>query len=394
MERRTCSAGNVLLTTATRSRVRPQAAAEPSRQLALRVYNRYVMSSLGPFSFHTPFVTKHRVKTWWQDSMIGDVVFAPLERDGELAKATHYVVDDEDPVSVVSVDDLTAASKTWRDRSYATIYAGDRNTPSWLLHLRFTTRGPHVGIQVQDDPGGKLRERYDTWLAEWSRGLAANDLHLSIGYMAPEHDSYPRPRPPRTGTAWPLGKLDMYLGQHWHAEHDPGKDVFKRIRSAPLTAGVRRIDVSDDVMRIAFDCDLGDAASVQRALALGERWLSPLIPTEVEPGWNEDGDEMIIPKTPKDRDPFTFFDEAEHVGYWALIRDPEDGSVDEERWQKLAAIARSGELPDHTPVRAIRLIAPVRSEALALLKRASADGFEMVTYPGGEGVFWRVWPAA
>jgi hypothetical protein len=224
--------------------------------------------------------------------------------------------------------------------------------------------------------------------------LAENDLHLGIGHSSPSDGPYARPRPPREGTAWPLGKLDLYLGKHWHAGHDPGRDVFRRIREAPLRPGVRRIDVGEDVMRIAFECDLGDESSVRHAQSLGETWLTPLVPTKIERGWNEDGDEMIIPTTQAEREPFTFFDTYDdaNVGYWALIRDPEDGSVDENRWQRLAAIARAGALSDRTPVRAVRLIAPVRAEAIALLERATADGFEMVTYPGGDGVLWRVRP--
>ncbi|HSN26930.1 MAG TPA: hypothetical protein VLT45_11605 [Kofleriaceae bacterium] len=269
------------------------------------------------------------------------------------------------------------------------IYARKRDTPSWLLHLRFTTEGPSIGLEVAQDPEGKIRERFGTWVAAWSRGLAEHDLHLSIGGMlAPDQMDYPRPGPPRQGTAWPLGNLDLYLGKRWHGEHDPGKQVFERIRKAKLTAGVRRVDVSDDVMRIAFDCDLADAASVQSALVRGDSWLAPLVPTQITPGWNEHGDQMVVASTLVEREPFTYFDEDENIGYWAV----DGGKVDEARWKKLAAIAKKGKLPDKTPVQAVRLVAPVRKQALALLQRAAADGFEMVTYPGGEDVFWRVFP--
>ena len=99
---------------------------------------------------------------------------------------------------------------------------------------------------------------------------------------------------------------------------------------------------------------------------------------------------MVVVFRPITREPFTFYDEHTQVGYWALVRDPDNGTIDEARWQRLAAIARAGVLDDGTPVKSVRLVAPVREEALALLDRAIADGFEMVTYPGGESAFWPV----
>ena len=41
----------------------------------------------------------------------------------------------------------------------------------------------------------------------------------------------------------------------------------------------------------------------------------------------------------------------------------------------------------------IRLIVPIRDNALALNNRAIAEGFEMVTYHRGQGVVWQVHPS-
>jgi hypothetical protein len=121
---------------------------------------------------------------------------------------------------------------------------------------------------------------------------------------------------------------------------------------------------------------------------LGERWLTPLVPTEVEPGWNELGDKMIVIGTAVEREPFAFYEEDERVGYWILVGD--SGTVDETHWQKLVAIARAGGLDDGTPVTSVRLIAPSREEALMLLELATKGGFDMVTYAEEKDVLWRV----
>lgn len=45
--------------------------------------------------------------------------------------------------------------------------------------------------------------------------------------------------------------------------------------------------VDGDAVRIAFAADLADRTSVREASAEHERWITPLVPTELEYGWNE-----------------------------------------------------------------------------------------------------------
>lgn len=341
------------------------------------------------FGFHTSFPARpDKLDAWWTSDVVNDVILAPVREAGDLANATHFARDEQEPIAITSPDQLAREASTWRDAVVA-IFAGPQNAPTWRLHLRLEHIGPSIGFRISEDPDGKIRERFAGWLGQWCRGLAKLGCDLDIGYMAPVQRPYPRPRPPRDGTAWPLGKLELYLGRRWHGEDEERKTVLARIMDAPLVPGVRRV-IEDDLVRVSFECDLSDDVAVERARIIGERWLTPLVPTTTEPGWNEEGDEMIVPSMPVNREPFTFFDEDDNIGYWALIRDPEDGSVDEERWQQLADIARAKKLSDGTNVTAVRLIAPVRKEALALADRAAADGFDMVTYPAGNGAFWRV----
>jgi hypothetical protein len=349
-------------------------------------------SSVGPFAYHTEFLARpQQVNAWWTDDLVRSVVLEPLRRDKELAKATHVAYDLADGVPIRSLDELFENSKTWRSSDYSVvaIYCGEFTKPTWKLHLRFGTSGPRVGAQVGDDASGEFRRRFRSWVAEWSRGFERAGCDLGIGYMQPLRKPYPRPRPPREGRVWPLGTLDLYLGRRWHATTEETQQVLQRICEAAIAAGIHR-SVEDDVVSVAFDCDLRDEKSVASARRLAEQWLTPLVPTNPEHGWNEYGDKLLVPGTPVDRVPFTFYDEDEKVGYWAISPDPDDGSVDESRWEHLAAIARKAVLDDGTPVTAVRLIAPTREVALALRTRAAEAGFDMVTYPQGHGGFWRV----
>jgi hypothetical protein len=345
-------------------------------------------SSSGPFEFYAEFRTRPGyVNAWWTDDVINDVILPPVRHAGDLSNATQFSFDG-DPVPLTSPQQLAEATKTWRNKIVA-IYTGAFENPEWRLHLDLDRTGPRITVRPMGDKDGSFRDRFASWIVEWSNGLSDLNCDLSIGHAAPFERPYPRPRPPRMGMGWSLGNLELYLGKRWHESEEKRKAVLTRIMEAPLVPGVRR-SLDGDLLRVSFDCELEDDESVERAQILGERWLTPLVPTQVERGWNELGDQAVVPGTCVDREPFTFYDEDKKIGYWALVRDPEDGSVDEPRWQQLSAIARTGALDDGTPVTAVRLVAPVREEAVALIPRATKDGFEMVTYPGGKGLFWHV----
>jgi hypothetical protein len=93
-----------------------------------------------------------------------------------------------------------------------------------------------------------------------------------------------------------------------------------------------------------------------------------------------------------EKEPFTFYDPRYAVGYKAMIVDPDSGEIDEEAWAALAKLAGAGKLADGTELKGVRLIFPVRPDALRMHARAIADGFEMTTYPGPPQVFWQVNP--
>jgi hypothetical protein len=199
-----------------------------------------------------------------------------------------------------------------------------------------------------------------------------------------------------THSTWRLGVLDLYLGKSWHQRSEERRTILTTIETAPLPSSARRT-TDDDIVRIAFGIDpevaLGDAGAVSAARRAQEDWLTPLIPADRERGWNALGDRLVAVVEPDDKKPFTSYDPRDSVGYKAMIVDPDSGEIDEKMWAELKKIARDKKLPDGTEVKGVRLIFPVRENALQMHERTIADGFEMATYPGNPQIFWQVNPS-
>ena len=328
------------------------------------------------------------VKRWLRADLLIDGLLAPLARDGYLARVDRISRNLAEPAPIASLDDLHARAATW-GHEIVSLYGGDRADPDVEIFLGLDTVGPRWVVGVADPPDA-LREHTARWIVAWSDALAVVDVRIASAQFAPSGRSYPRPIPPRRHDFWPPGALDQYLGRSWHRAEADTADVIDRLERAPLPVGAHRT-IDGDVLRIAFDADLGDAPSVAAARAAHERWLTPLVNAPIEPGWNEHGDRAVYPALPAVREPFTLYDEQNCIGYKALVLFPEDGSVDEDVWAQIAALARDGALADGTSVKSVRLVVPRREDAIALYPRARASGFEMVTYPAGH-VFWQVHP--
>jgi hypothetical protein len=334
---------------------------------------------------------EHGKGAWLGPDTITTDLFGPLRADGVLDRATHLSVDGGDPIAIESPDHLDELARGWRDVSVA-MFTGDQRDPEWYFHLALLGWQLRISVSV----GARwltadTRDQLGRWVLRWAEPLAGRGCHLSIGTLIPPWASYPRPRPPRTSMRWPLGALDHYFGRTWHRGTPEGAAVIAAVEQAALPPGATRT-VDGDVVRVAFAADLGDPASVVAARARAEQWLVPLVPSEVERGWNEHGDRLVVVVRPVDLSPFTVYDERHQVGYKALILDNATGDIAEpELWQELAAIARAGKTADGVPVRGVRLVFPVRGNAVQMHARALADGFEMATYPGGNG-FWQVNP--
>lgn len=327
---------------------------------------------------------------WATDATAG-AFLQPLRDAGWFQRATHFWVDDA-PVAPVPPDaELDELVRTWRDQT-AAFYAGAEKEPRWKFWLSMRTAEAMTELTFTgDDVTSDLRDALAGVVAAWSKALDGTPLQASIGSLTPWGAAYDRPVPHRE-SRWTLGAIAYYLGRAWH-EADPERAaVLDAIERAPLPAGISRT-TAGDLVCVTFDCDLADPASVAAARARGERWFAPLVPTRVAPGWNARGDRLVELVDRDELEPFTFFDTRNATGYKAMVVDPDTGAVDDELWQLLVAIAMAGQAPDGTRVAAVRVIVPVRDDALRLADRARADGIDLVAYPE-EHSFWWIDPAA
>lgn len=236
------------------------------------------------FGFHAAFSRRpdKRRTDWWSETLVHDVILAPVRDSGDLETATHFSRNQKKPVAITSPQQLARAAATWK-HDVVQLFAGDADDPTWALHYRGAVKGPEIGLLIKEARDPALRERFAAWVGAWSRGLAKAGCDLTVGYLAPFGRTYPRPRPPLEGTTWPLGQLELYLGRRWHELKEPRRSVLARLGEARLVPGVRRTK-KGDVVRISFACDLRDDAAVARARTRGDRWLTPLVPTSPEAG--------------------------------------------------------------------------------------------------------------
>jgi hypothetical protein len=339
-------------------------------------------------------VDRDRIGEWPDDGIVSRML-APLAREEVLSRVDQISLWAADAKPLGPLEELDALSKPG-DGVIFVLFCGAEDDPELRIHVVISREGAGISIgMVPKVMPAKARERIAAWMQEWNSSLGELCCRLQSAAFAPPGYDYPRPRPPHIHGIWNLGRLDLYLGRSWHELSEEARAVLAKIEAAPLPSSARRTS-EGDIVRIAFGADpevaLDDVAAVSAARRAQEDWLTPLIPAERERGWNDLGDRMAVVVRPAEKEPFTFYDPRYQVGYKAMIVDPESGEIDEEMWAELAKIARDGKLPDGTEVKGVRLIFPVRENALQMHARAMADGFEMATYPGKPQIFWQVNP--
>lgn len=340
-------------------------------------------------------VDNSQVGEWMDSTTLSHLILAPLANDGLLASATYLSIDLGEPTSIGTNAELDRLVRHG-DNQLIVLFAGTQEDEDLLIHIALNRGGARITVGLA--PAFLFedhRDRASHWVKRWSELLAERHCRLQTATLEPESMNYPRPRPPHRHSTWRLGALDLYLGKSWHEQSEERTQVLTAIQATPLPSSALRTS-EGDIVRIAFGIDpevaLNDLAAVSAARRAQEDWLTPLIPAERERGWNELGDRMAVVVRPVEKEPFTFYDPRYSVGYKAMIVDHENGEIDEEMWAELMRIARDGRLADGTEVKGVRLIFPVRENALLMHARAMADGFEMATYPGNPQIFWQVNP--
>ena len=331
------------------------------------------------------------IGSWLTGDLIDRAFLAPLADDGVLDNCRYVARDLKPPRPIGSVAELRAQSSTWRYELVDLLSEEDDMDPDCEVILNLNTDMMNASVNLGGEPLARFADRLVSlaagWVGQWSRALP-NTVDLREGFLMPSRRDYPRPRPPRA-SQWNLGGVTHYLGQRWLKRTGDGALLNKLLREPLPTGASRKID--GDVVLLAFIDDVRDAPTVAHARAAHEQWISRIVPTEPARGWNAEGDRIVIPAEPQPLAPLTLYDPGPKVGYKAIVVQP-DGGIDEGIWAELKAILQNGALPDGTPVASLRLIVPVRDNALALHDHAVREGFEMVIYPRGQGVFWQVHP--
>lgn len=330
------------------------------------------------------------IGSWLDDRALERVVLAPLIADGFAARCSHVAVDLGDPVKLRSPDEIASRARSWKYGTYELISGDDPSSTDAYIHLDVEPSELKIfvgiGAPIARELGADLFDQLDRWVVSWVSGLPGS-LELAKGTFEPTDDDYPHSSPPRQAPGWHLGTLKQYVGLRFHRADAQRSAILDRLTSEPLPAGGSR-RTEGDVMILSFLDRLEGRDEINRIRAEQERWLLQVVQSEPARGWNERGDRLVGPINAVPHAPLTLWEPNRKVGYKAIVVYP-DGSVDEDTWEQMAEIVHNGQLDDGTPIEALRLVVPRREDAVTILDRALAAGFEMVVYPQG-AAFWQV----
>jgi hypothetical protein len=227
----------------------------------------------------------------WPDAGVASRILAPLAGEGLLARVDQISVWAADAKPLGPLEELDALAKPGDGVPFV-LFCGSEDDPEVRIHVAITRGGVGLSLGMASAVmPAKVRERIAGWIEEWSGSLGELRCRLQSAAFPHPGEGYPRPRPPRVHNIWHLGALDLYLGRSWHEQQEETRAVLAKIETIPLPSSARRTS-EEDVLQIAFEADLNDAAAVSAARRAQEDWLTPLVPAELERGWNELGDRI------------------------------------------------------------------------------------------------------
>ncbi len=259
-----------------------------------------------------------------------------------------------------------------------------------------------AGGILADIKAYKLRPSRKTLdgLIAWARAVAKlpqGRARVRCGTVYPIELEYPARRPPVSHDLVRLGTLVDFFGPAWLSDRAP--ELARLARDAKLPAGASRIE-DEDLIVLRWVTDPRSPDDVAEACMRQEDWWRAHVDMPPDGGWNADGDRGVYPAKLEPGPPFTLVDRARHVGYRAVVVMP-DGTLDGASWSEVAKLTALSQLADGTPIEHVRLIVPVRDNAIAIAERARELGVDAVLYKDGDTLFnvmpagnWRVVPAA
>lgn len=201
---------------------------------------------------------------------------------------------------------------------------------------------------------------------------------------------YLRDRPPRRNTVFPLSSVVDLIDLRFHESgHVASRPLDARALSATPPLGVTRTEV--DGLVISRWAMSAAAAELARAASAHDAWAQQRIETERMPGWNDLGDQQEVKGTTQARPPLSLYGVKSKIGYKALMISPE-GQIERTAWAEAKAVLDRGALDDGAPVKVVKLIVPLREQAIALAAEAQAAGFDAVLYPADNNTLWNPTP--
>jgi hypothetical protein len=241
------------------------------------------------------------------------------------------------------------------------------------------------------------RETLDALIA-WARAVAKlpeGRARVRRGTVYPIDLDFPARRPPVTHKVVRLGTIVDFFGPVWLSGWAP--DLIELVSDAELPRGASRIR-DEELIVMRWGADPASPDAFAEACMRQEDWWRAHLDIPPDGGWNRAGDRAVYAPALEPAPPFTLVDRAQHVGYRALAVTP-DGAVDDAAWTELAELTALRQLADGTPIDRVRLIAPTRAAALAIVDRARDLGVDAVLYEEGDRLFdvtppgnWRLGP--
>jgi hypothetical protein len=270
----------------------------------------------------------------------------------------------------------------------------DKKAPRATFLLTITPTALGIDVRVFD---AELDARAKTILDDVVAVVAATRKSgavagLRFGYVSPIVRAqagfpYPRPRPPRKHPTIEVGAVLDPIDVTFHgSDHPSASKAALELASAELPHAARRIE-QDGLVQVRWVEDFSDPAALERAAAAHEEWFGQFPGTTIAGGYNELGDLAEPMRGLEGKPPLTMYAPSSRTGYVAVVID-EGGHPEDHYWGIARDVAARHALPDGTPVQRVRVVAPVRSLAIAFAGQARQHGIDAVLYPADDGTWW------
>jgi hypothetical protein len=339
---------------------------------------------------------------WWHDPALLGRIVVSLKRRGLWLDFAYVGKEGATLDRFASVDEVLEASTRWLDRPYVLHTHGEGGIERAFegSYVSFSLGGGDARVQLNVAPPA-LDARRPTLLDDLVHFVC--DVHDALdGYgrigpqaVVEQHGvRYPNVRPPRV-VELPFAEgslLEAYDLRYFEQNRRKSTGNVAKLLAAAPPDGCLRIEHRGLVV-FRWAAHLADDAEIAAGCAREERFLADVLEPPILRSFDAAGNMRAVGlRTRLDpHPPLTVYDSNERTGYKAIVAD-ESGNVDRHEWATLAGWARAKQLPDGTPIDALRVIVPSRAAALALHPRAAADGIDAVLFSDSEGVWWNPSP--